>query len=60
MKPEAKANDWIAHSQTGSRVICREATFCDPSWGNDPMNKDTKITFVPRTCVENAMISAVS
>lgn len=44
MKPEAKANDWIIHSHTGSRVICREtATFCPPSAGNDPVEGD-KIT----------------
>lgn len=39
MNPEAKATDWTAHSQTGSRVICREAIFCVPSCGNNPVNK---------------------
>lgn len=45
MKPEANANDWMTHSHTGSRVICREtASFCPASGGNDPAGEVTKTT----------------
>ena len=40
MKPEANANDWMIHSHTGSRVICRETVSLCPSWGNDPDEGD--------------------
>lgn len=40
MKPEANANDWMIHSHTGSRVICRETVSFCPSWGNDPDEGD--------------------